>query len=89
MTDEPNLPDDVAEAVAVAIGDVCDEVHISQLHLAARAALAAAEPAIRADERAKVVAWLRARDSVSIVQIETYWAIADAIERGDHEEDKT
>jgi len=40
------MTDDLIEAVARAIGDSADEMHVSQLKLAARAAIRAAAPLI-------------------------------------------
>jgi len=40
------MTDDLIEAVARAIGDSADEMHVSQLRLAARAAIRAAAPLI-------------------------------------------
>lgn len=42
---------DLVEIVARAIGDAADEMHISQLRLAAKAAIAAARPVIEAEVR--------------------------------------
>ncbi len=45
---------------------------------------AAYESAIRADERAKIVAWLRGEGDIAIMDGSEREDIADAIERGDY-----
>ena len=55
---------DLVEIVARAIGDAADEMHISQLRLAAQAAIAAARPVIEAEVLASedgellTIAWM-------------------------------